>query len=246
MSAHRKLTAPLTVLDGCCGAGGAARGYVNAGFEVWGVDSNPRLEQDYLRSGATRFICANILDILDDLSLTRSFDFIHISPPCQRYSQMTRCRPGLAPQYPDLIEPVRGKLELTRRPFVIENVGAARPWLRDPVTLCGVMFGKPVYRHRLFEAGNGIALFAPVSEDTWLDPAAHPVNRECSWNHPVPAAKAGHWRPGMYVSVSGHERREPVREAMGIDWMTRREDVAEAVPPYMTQFLGRQVLEQLS
>jgi DNA (cytosine-5)-methyltransferase 1 len=229
----------LAVLDGCCGAGGASRGYADAGFEVWGVDNNRRLEADYLRSGATRFICGDILDVLADTAFANQFDFIHVSPPCQRYSRMSNCRPGLRDEYPDLIGPVRDRLEKLRRPWVIENVSPARPLLRDPVTLCGEMFQRGMYRHRLFEPGGGIALTAP-SSDTELQ-----RNKECGWHHPVAAAKAGHWRPGMYVSVSGHERKEPVRLAMGITWMSDREDVKEAIPPAFSQHIGRQVLNQL-
>jgi DNA (cytosine-5)-methyltransferase 1 len=232
------------LLDGCCGAGGAARGYVTAGFEVHGIDSNPRLREDYLKSGAVSFTVADIMDVLADVAYMRSFDAIHCSFPCQFYSQMSRCRPGLAAQYPDLIGPGRELLERAAIPYVIENVGAARPWLKDPVVLCGVMFGRPVYRHRLFEAGNGITLAQPPAP--WQQRAsATPYNKECRWNHPVAAAKAGHWKPGYYVSVSGHERKEPVREAMAIDWMRNRDDVKEAVPPYMTLEIGRQILEQL-
>ena len=242
---HTSPDLPLAVLDGCSGAGGAARGYADAGFDVWGVDANPRLEQDYLASGATRFICADILDILADLTFIRQFDLIHVSPPCQRYSQMSRCRPGLSQNYPDLIGPVRDLLLQQDRPFVIENVGAARPWLNNPITLCGTMFDKPVYRHRLFEPGNGITLTAPSPAARDHQLATRSENRECGWEHPVPAAKAGHWKPGMYVSVSGHERKEPVREAMAIHWMRNRDDVKEAVPPYMTREIGRQVRAQL-
>ncbi len=152
---------------------------------------------------------------------------------------MTRCRPGLADSYPDLIPPGRELLLIAGVPFVIENVNGARPWLHDPVTLCGTMFNRPTYRHRLFEPGNGITLTAPVQ------PEAVKRNKWCNWDHPVPTARAGHWQEGYYVSVSGHERKEPVRRAMGIDWMSRREDIAESVPPYMTSFLGLQVLAQL-
>jgi DNA (cytosine-5)-methyltransferase 1 len=233
------------LLDGCCGAGGGARGYVTAGFEVHGIDSNPRLEQDYRKSGAASFTCGDILDKLADLDYVRSFHVIHCSFPCQHYSQMSRCRPGLASSYPDLITPGRELLLAVGVPYVIENVAAARPWLKDPVVLCGVMFGKHVYRHRLFEAGNGITLAAPAPHPGLLAYFAEPKNQECGWNHPVPAARAGHWEPGRYVSVSGHERRGPVSEAMAIDWMSRRDDVAEAVPPYMTEMLGTQVLRQL-
>lgn len=233
------ITSSPVLLDGCCGAGGAAHGYRNAGFSVWGVDINPRLERDYLASGAEKFICADIRDVLADSSFTRNVNFVHVSPPCQYYSQMSRCRPGLAASYPDLIGPVRELLLAVGRPFIIENVTGARRWLHDPVTLCGVMFSRPVYRHRLFEPGNGLALTAPVQ------PLTIRRNSECGWSHPVPAAKAGHWKPGMYVSVSGHERKEPVRAAMGIDWMRNRDDIKESIPPYMTRFLGQQVLAQL-
>jgi DNA (cytosine-5)-methyltransferase 1 len=240
LEARPPSASPRTVLDICCGAGGAAHGYRNAGFAVWGVDTNPRLERDYLRSGAERFIAANALDVLADRNFVRHFDFVHASPPCQHYSQMSRCRPGLAESYPDLIGPVRELLLATGVPFVIENVGAARPWLLSPTTLCGTMFARRIYRHRLFEPGGGLTLTAPVQPD------ADRQNRECGWRHPVPAARAGHWREGMYVSVSGHERRGVVNEAMAIDWMDNRDDVAESVPPYMAHHVGGQVLTQLA
>lgn len=234
------------LLDGCCGAGGAARGYTEAGFDVWGVDANPRLERDYLASGATRFICADILEVLADRAFIRRFDLIHTSFPCQHFSRMSRCRPGLSAQYPDLITPGRPLLQATGKPYIIENVADARPWLNNPVTLCGQMFDKPVYRHRLFESGNGITLTAPAANRHKPAKTVERLNKECGWEHPVPAAKAGHWTPGKFVSVSGHERRDVVREAMAITWMRNRDDVKEAVPPYMTACIGAQVRAQLS
>jgi DNA (cytosine-5)-methyltransferase 1 len=212
---------------------------------VWGVDSNPRLERDYLASGAARFICADILEVLADRAFVNRFDLVHVSPPCQHYSQMTRCRPGLSEKYPNLIGPVRDRLEKIRPPWVIENVTGARPWMQDPMTLCGQMFRRTLYRHRLFEPGNGITLTAPAAPPREQH-SATPFNKECRWNHPVAAARAGHWKPGMYVSVSGHERRSVVNEAMDIDWMTNRDDVAEAIPPAYAEFIGTQVLPQLA
>lgn len=94
LKARLPSVSPRSVLDLCSGAGGAARGYVNAGFAVWGVDINPQLERDYLRSGAERFIAANVLDVLADRAFIRHFDFVHISPPCQHFSRMSRCLPG--------------------------------------------------------------------------------------------------------------------------------------------------------
>jgi DNA (cytosine-5)-methyltransferase 1 len=148
------------------------------------------------------------------------------------------CRPGLAWQYPQLIDPVREALEANGKPYVIENVEGARDHMREPVVLCGFMFGREMYRHRLFEAGGGLVLADPPMSSEEM-----PGRRKtCGWPHPVPTARAGHWEPGKFVSVSGHERRGPVNAAMDIDWMTRREDVAEAIPPCFTQWIGAQTL----
>jgi DNA (cytosine-5)-methyltransferase 1 len=146
----------VIVLDGCCGAGGATVGYVRAGHTVYGVDSDPRMEKSYLKSGAAGFLCADILDTLRQPWIDR-VDFIHVSPPCQFYSAMAACRPGLAKQYPDLIGLVRELLDEAGKPWIIENVEAAAPWLKDPVRLCAQMFrpGVLLYRHRLLEVGGG-------------------------------------------------------------------------------------------
>jgi DNA (cytosine-5)-methyltransferase 1 len=227
----------VRILDGCCGAGGAARGYVDAGHEVSGIDIRRALEGDYLRSGAVGFRVQDILEALASPWIVRNVEFVHVSPPCQHYSQMSRCRPGIAQAYPDLIGPVRELLNACGKPWVIENVSAARPWMKDPVVLCGTMFGRPMYRHRLFEAGGGFSLSSPQPAEGM--PGRR--NRECGWPHLVPTARAGHWEPGKYVSVAGHERRGPVNQAMGIDWMSDREDVAESVPPCFTNWIGQQL-----
>jgi DNA (cytosine-5)-methyltransferase 1 len=226
----------MIVLDGCCGAGGTAHGLVQAGHEVHGFDTDPRLRDDYLRSGAASFTVADIRDVLADPGVTGRFGFAFVGPPCQHYSRMSRCRPGLAATYPELITPVRELLNATGLPWVIENVEAARPWMKDSVTLCCWMFGREGYRHRLFEAGGGFTLAAPPSP-----PDGTPGwRRSCGWPHPVPAARAGHWEPGKFVSVSGHERTGPVRRVMEIGWMRNRDDVAEAVPPYFSRWAGEQ------
>jgi DNA (cytosine-5)-methyltransferase 1 len=229
------------VLDGCCGAGGTGAGLAAAGLDVHGVDSDPAVGPDYLRSGASSFTCADILDVLASPWL-RSFAAAVVGPPCQHYSQMSRCRPGLAAHYPELITPVRGELDAWGGPYVIENVEAARPWMKDPVTLCGWMFGRETYRHRLLEAGGGLVLAQPPQPP----PGTPGRLRSCGWPHPVPAARAGHWEPGRFVSVSGHERKEPVRRVMEIGWMADREHVAEAVPPYMARWAGDQIAAHLS
>lgn len=88
------------MLDLCCGEGGASAGYVQAGFEVVGVDINPMPRYPY------RFVEADALRILADEAFVAGFDFIHASFPCQAFLKGT-----LAParHVPDLFpNPVTG------------------------------------------------------------------------------------------------------------------------------------------
>lgn len=204
------------LLDLFCCAGGASKGYHDAGFEVIGVDLSPQPNYPFAFVQADAIAYAYRWGHL--------FDVIAASPPCQGYSRMSNCRPGLADSYPRLVEPVREMLTDLGKPYVIENVPGAP--LKDPITLCGAMFGKPIYRHRLFE--SNIPITAPT----------HPA-------HTVRASKAGHWKPGTYISVSGN--CAPVamaRAAMEIDWTTR-EELGEAIPPYFTRHIGRQLMASL-
>jgi DNA (cytosine-5)-methyltransferase 1 len=205
------------LLDLFCGAGGAAVGYHRAGFEVIGVDTAPQKNYPFeFHQGDALHYLAEHWD---------EFDASHASPPCQRWSTMSACRPGLSEDYPDLIAATRGLLDLTRLPYVIENVPGSP--VRPDLTLCGQMFGLELYRHRLFES------------NALLSHPEHPPHR-------VPASRAGHWRPGTVMSVSGHV--SPIakaREVMGIDWMTRAE-LAESIPPAYTEHIGRQLIEQIA
>ena len=151
----------MIVLDGCSAAGGAGHGYVLAGHMVWGTDIAP--QPNYLKCGAAGFYQVDILEVL-----ARWMDRIevaHVSPPCQFYSAMSRCRPDLAAKYPEMITPVRELLDAWGGLYVIENVAGAGPWMKDPMLLCAQQFrpGVLLYRHRLFEAGRGFTLAAPLA-----------------------------------------------------------------------------------
>ena len=215
------------LLDFYSGAGGAAAGWHRAGFDVTGIDINPQPNYPF------EFIQADAIEVLTKWRrFLKGFDAYHASPPCQPYSAMTSCRPGLASEYPDLVGATRNLLKQTGRPYVIENVpGAPLAEASDlfgahGTLLCGHMFGLKLYRHRIFEASFP------------LPQPHHP-------RHLTPASKAGHWEPGTIVSVSGN--CAPIalaREAMGIDWMTR-DELAESIPPAYTEYIGEQLLEHL-
>src|SRR5690348_14772063 len=112
-------------------------GLRRAGFDVVGFDIEPQPHYPF------EFHQQDALIV--DLS---GFDFVWSSPPCQAYSMYSR-NLGTASSFPDLIAPVREKLQASGLPWVIENVPGAP--LRGDVLLCGTMFGLPLLRHRYFE-----------------------------------------------------------------------------------------------
>jgi DNA (cytosine-5)-methyltransferase 1 len=211
----------MKLLDLFCGAGGCSRGYHDAGFDdITGVDINPQPHYPY------KFIQADALEYLTEHG--QEYDFIHASPPCQAFSVMCLCRPGLKENYNNLIEPTRELLIQTGKPYVIENVPKAP--LISPLTLCGKYFGLKVYRHRLFETSFYI-----------LQPA-HIMHRDNS-----PCACHGLSDKG-FISVCGNGGlgieggMKYASYAMGIDWMTRKE-LSQAIPPAYAEYIGRQFMQ---
>lgn len=160
------------------------------------------------------------------------FDVIHASPPCQRYSNGAK-KWGTSESHPDLIAPTRKMLEASGKPYVIENIEAAFAQLIDPIMLCGTMFDLGVFRHRLFES-------------PWL-------HEECQLFHFRHVGRIG---DGKYHTVTGHAGGSSKRDgwkggstadwrvAMGIDWMSGNE-MAEAIPPAYTEWIGNQILKVL-
>lgn len=210
-------------------------GYHRAGFEVVGVDKEPQPNYPFT------FVQYDALEYLA-FQTTRGphgenrypawvadFDAIHASPPCQAFTDYRRKGYGVGDGYPNLIGCVRDLLKSTGLPYVIENVEKAAPEMRDPVTLCGSMFGLDVRRHRLFET------------NWWLVPL------KC--DHAAQRAKGKRFpgatnRPkGRYTCEVGVWRIPlPVQqEAMGMDWTTL-EELSEAVPPAYTEYVGAQLL----
>jgi DNA (cytosine-5)-methyltransferase 1 len=116
----------------------------------------------------------------------------------------------------------------TDRPYIIENVEGAKSDMIAPLMLCGVMFGLKVYRHRLFEI------------DPWMLGPPHIKHERHS-----PRKRQGLPNGGGYLSVVGHAfPADYARAAMGIDWMTR-DELAQAIPPTYTEYIGKQLRETL-
>ena len=220
------------LLDLFCGAGGAAKGYHQAGFDVVGVDINPQPNYPYT------FFQSDALDFLgeavDKFYPFNYCDAIHASPPCQAYTELNNNKT----EHPRLIAPVRRLLEMTGIPYVIENVPGARLDMVNPVSLVGWQFGLGVKRERLFEANWD--LISPSGN-------SRPERRKyLVYEH-------GKWRWTPNVPVYGSGGRKAVEYwpyAMGVGdtwddcWMTRSE-LAEAIPPAYTEFVGKQLLAHI-
>jgi DNA (cytosine-5)-methyltransferase 1 len=203
------------LLDMCCKAGGAAKGYHDAGFDVVGADTQPQPRYPYA------FIQTDALTF--DPRFLRHFDAIHASPPCQSYTPLGALHPHKT--YPDLIEPMRAMLEASGLPWVMENVMSAPLIKARSITLCGGMFGLRTYRHRRFE--SNIGLVAPE----------HPP-------HVIRTAtkqRKARWAEGWHVSITGDVGTYVGPEAMGIDWMSG-DELCEAIPPAYTRFIGAQLM----
>lgn len=227
------------LLDLFCCAGGASMGYHLAGFDVTGVDIEPRPRYPFA------FVQGDALTL--DLEWVASFDAIAASPPCQAHTAMKSMHN--AKEHLDLIEPTRALLVASGRPWVMENVVGAP--LKDPILLCGTMFGLGVEdaelrRHRLFETSFPILLH-PQCQHGQRDVigvyGGHVRNRRR-------VRTIGIYGEGVRDSRRKFDKGVPDfstdqgRAAMGCPWMTTAE-LSQAIPPAYTQFLGRHLMEHL-
>ncbi|MFF2399113.1 DNA cytosine methyltransferase [Streptomyces goshikiensis] len=199
------------VLDLFCCQGGASMGYRLAGFDVVGVDLAPQPRYPF------RFVQADAISFVREHGA--DFDFIHASPPCQRYSLAQRIQNR---EHPDLIGPIREVLEATGRPWVIENVEEAAAELHSPVTLCAATFGMRTYRHRLFETGGGFTLAPPLHQP-----------------HTAPLTKMGRPRAQGHFAhyVGNFSGVQDARSDMQVPWMNR-DGIRECIPPAYTKYIG--------
>lgn len=200
-----------------CGAGGAAMGLYRSGFDVEGWDIKPQPRYPF------KFHQGDALAV--DLT---GFDFVWASPPCQAYSTTKSLH---RKEHPKLIERTRFKLVESGLPYIIENVPGAP--LISPLVLCGSMFKSlRVYRHRLFE--SSIFLWPPGAN--------------CTHSYSMPKSKGEYHTLDKqdFITCVGHNfQAASGKVAMDIDWMTR-DEMAQAIPPAYSEFLGRQIIKQLA
>jgi DNA (cytosine-5)-methyltransferase 1 len=207
------------LLDLFCKAGGAGKGYFDAGFEVIGVDIEPQPRYPF------EFLQADALEFLATPFWWWPFDAVHASPPCQAHTTLRHRTGG---EYPDLIAATRAPLVRSGLPYVIENVVGAP--LENPIRLCGSSFGlgvdgRELRRHRLFE--SNVPMMAPPCQHT---------------GDVVGVYGTG----GGGQMTRGYKARgvAEAREALGTPWMTLAE-CAQAIPPVFTAHIGGYLMAAL-
>jgi len=237
------------LLDLFCCEGGAAMGYHRAGFDVYGVDIVPQRRYPFpIHVGDALDVFRRLLDgeSIDFTHQTGEIEWLtldefqakHASPPCQAYSVT---RHSHSKEHPALIVPTRDLLVETGMPYVMENVEGARDELRDPMLLCGTMFGlqaidldgQPLAlrRHRLFESNVFLMSAGGCSHDGTQVAGVYgggPMQRDKS-------DRRGGYTPKSSVRA----------ELMGMDWATQH-GLSQAIPPAYTEFIGAQLIEHLA
>lgn len=205
-----------------CSAGGACTGYTRAGFITEGVDiaPQPHYPHTFHQADAFEFLAKH----------GHRFDFISASPMCRDHTPLTSVAGRTGTEWQ--VGAIREALIASGKPYVIENVMTA-PLRQDiSIRICADTLGLRTVRHRRFEPGNGIALIEPP----W-----------CENQHRARTAtsrRRERWDQGWHVSVTGDVGVYVGPEALGIDWMTG-DELSQAIPPAMTELIGRQVISQL-
>lgn len=222
----------MKILDLFCGGGGCSVGYFKAGLEVEGVDINCNHSRYY----PYKFYCEDALEFIYDN--INNYDVIHASPPCQGYSAHVTSKDSKHVSYsrgknePRLIDDLREIFEIFEKPYIIENVMGAKDSMHNPIELCGVMFGLPIRRHRLFESNM---------------PIRSPEHPECLGVAKRFAEEKG-W-DYRDMSVTGKGRGAGIKdrwnEIMGIDWNMTQSEIVESIPPAYTKYIGKQIMEIL-
>jgi DNA (cytosine-5)-methyltransferase 1 len=225
------------LLDLFCGAGGAAMGYHRAGFDVVGVDIEPQPRYPF------EFRQMDAMEALDRVANPRKWKpdiagrpihAIHASPPCQDHSTTRDLGDRHGTGW--MLAAVVDHLSKLSAPWVVENVRGAPIAHQDDLfganglELCGCMF--PRLRGQLYEA-------------RWFE-TSFPVPQPRHTKHLWPQTKMGRPpQPGECMQVTGHFSNVPeAQRRMGLPWMTQGE-LAQAICPAYTEYIGRQLLDVL-
>lgn len=224
-------------LDMFCGGGGCTRGYIEGfrdrghALHMTGVDrhNQPR----YYKSGGAQFFMRDAMELMLDRTFMNQFDFIHLSPPCQKFSPTRTMTPSAQSRHVDLLTP---SLKIIKENYpdklvVIENVPEAWPLhsrVHQILRLCASSFPghsafderRLLHRHRHFRLHNFC-----VPKVLCRHNGFKPKGVYGSLNSDVPG--------GGEIAANMAE----AMKLMQIDWMLWGE-LKEAIPPAYTRYIA--------
>ena len=219
----------IKLLDLCCKAGGCSMGYYQAAIDlgyniqITGVDIEPQPNYPF------KFIQADAVEYLS--KNYKKYTHFHASPPCQKYTCSTTHMKNQGKIYRDNLEELRFLMYQIGLPGVIENVPTSP--LRPDVVLRGDMFGLHVLRKRHFELVNWWSM-NPIMPQK--------VGSVSDGDYVCVYGKAGIKKSGKYRASQPKFKKRTIKEtwafAMGIDWMKKDTELAEAIPPAYTKYIG--------
>lgn len=230
------------LIDAFCGEGAASMGYRQTGFRILGIEKSAKRLKRYPFAS----IQADVIEWLPLIARIFRPAAVVGSPPCQKRSPL---KTRTTKEYEELVPPFRKILLELGLPYVIENVEEKpddpEAELIDPVKLCGAMFAPPpevdgllFARHRLFEAGNGFRII-PKADSCDHRPWRALINVHGGGGYREKKRPDGS-RDGRGNKASAPE----ARALMGTPWMTA-DGMNQAVPPYYTRYVGKQLLAHL-
>lgn len=221
----------VNAVDFFCADGGASMGYHRAGMTMKGVDNAKRRKSFY----PFELVKGDAFELMADPDFMSDVVFAAASPPCKGYTPLAHLHKV---GHPRMIGEVRRLLEAWGGPYVIENVMGARSEMRDPIMLCGSMFGladettgRILRRHRLFE--SNVPLVQPECSCSGK-PVVGVYGNGGAWKRKAPG--------GGGTKVVGAD----AARVLGIDWHTSQTTLSQAIPPAYTEYIGRQVMDYLA
>lgn len=245
----------MKMLDLCCGGGLAAAGYWLSGCftEIVGVDvldMGDRYPYDFIQGDAFAL----------DYDFLSQFDFIHASPPCQAYSQLT---PEWArDRHARLIPNAHRMLKASGLPHVIENVGGSLKDLRPTLRLSGFDVGLPMQRYRYFHVYE-TSSWNSLNELPGCVSSDHEFQDDVSSDHEFrddvssdEAQRRNSFMSGSAaVNVHGgdkHASRADLIRAFGLADISphhlknlSKEDMEQGIPPRMTKRIASSMFQKV-
>ena len=234
----------LRALDLFCCSGGVSYGLWLAGFDVVGVDINEKHLKNHPKEKGMKVIHGNVLDYLNE-DFIKDFDLIWASPPCQGFSGLGEANKQnfcenttqKHKDYRNLFGTVQEFLENCGKPYILENVGGCKNYMKNPIIICGLDMKLLTFRDRYFQTNMPLKGSRTIEDHV----GAHTGHKVIS-----------HMKlDGDVFSIVGHSGKRNFwnkkigQEILGIHWNATSLAIRESIPPCYAKYLGVQAMKYI-